>query len=140
FFQLLLEPIQALVIDGVLQACVLTLYAIAMITLQGYDAFGDGNHLFGRYEADQAAQPGISAVVSMGGAHTASYGYIKPEQHAIFHDGDQAEVLCEDVDVVGGWNGDTDLELAWQISVAVDRFFFWLAGDLLAIQPYLVVG
>src|SRR3546814_3453775 len=68
-FQLLLEPVQALVIDGVFQACMLAFLAIAMIALQGYDALGDGDHLLRRHKSDQAAQPWVGGVIAMCGAH-----------------------------------------------------------------------
>src|SRR5690606_26136062 len=53
--QSLLEPVQAPVVDGVFQAGVLTLDPVAVVALQGHHAFGGGNHLFRRHEADQAA-------------------------------------------------------------------------------------
>src|SRR3546814_15397167 len=44
-FKLRLEPVQTAMIDGVFQACMLALGAIAVVTLQGDYTFGDLNQL-----------------------------------------------------------------------------------------------
>src|SRR3546814_7920531 len=65
-FKLRLEPVQTAMIDGVFQACMLALGAIAVVTLQVDYTFGDLNQLLGRHKADQAAQTGVSGFVAVG--------------------------------------------------------------------------
>src|SRR3546814_16758 len=76
-FKLRLEPVQTAMIDGVFQACMLALGAIAVVTLQGDYTFGDLNQLLGRHKADQAAQTGVSGFVAVGCTHAAAYGHIE---------------------------------------------------------------
>src|SRR5690606_8012043 len=138
-FQLILEPLQAMMIYGVFQACVLALLAVAVVTLQGDHALGNGKQLLWLYKPYQAAQSWVGGVIAMGGAHAAADSHVETLQYAIFNNGDQAQILRKYINIVGGRNGNADLELAWQVGVTVNRLDFGLIGDFLAIQPDFMI-
>ena len=77
----------------------------------------------------------------MGRAHAAAEGDVEADQCAILDDGNEAQVIGEHVHVVGGWHGESHLELARQVGAAVDRFLFLAAaGHELLVQPDFVIG
>lgn len=60
----------------------------------------------------------------MAGAHAAADADVVAEQLAVVQDRDEAQVVGEHVHIVERRCGETDLELARQVTVAVDRLFF----------------
>src|SRR5690606_26277519 len=139
-FNLFLEPVQTVMVDGVFQAGVLALHTTAVIALQRDHRLGDADQLFGRHKAYDASQPRIGGSVAMRRAHASADRHVKALQHTVFYDGNQSKVLCEYVDIIGGRYGHADLELARQIGVAVNGFDFRVVADFFAIQPDFMIG
>ena len=81
----------------------------------------------------------------MTASHAAAHGEIVAGQRVVFHDGDQPDVVREDVEVVDGRNDEGDLEFAGQISFAVERIDEILIRgvleiELFAVDPDRVIG
>jgi hypothetical protein len=79
----------------------------------------------------------------VGHAHAAADGDVPAQDLAVAaHDGDEAQVVREHVDVVVGRDGDYGLELTRQVGTAVDGLVVdrVLAHDPLAVEPELAVG
>src|SRR5690606_9812531 len=101
---------------------------------------GDGQRLLGPAKADHIGQARIGGDLAMGDAHAATDGDIEPFELARrAGDGDEAEIVGVDVDIVARRYGDGNLELAWQVALAVERLAL-PAGDLVAIEPDFVIG
>ena len=67
----------------------------------------------------------------------------QPDDLAVLDDGDEAQIVGEDVDIVVGRDRDDGLELSRQVGLAVDRLSSSaspLVVDLLALEPDLVIG
>ena len=90
----------------------------------------------------------------MGHAHAAADGDIVTDHLVVtLEDGDVAEVVGEDIDVVARGHRDNGLELAWQVMLAVDGLLgigdlvdeWWIIGDLhllagAVVEPDFVIG
>ena len=97
----------------------------------------------GRAEAHDVGGARIGVRLAVGHAHAAADGDVPAGDLAVLvEDGDEAEIVREDVDVVRRRHRDHDLELARQVGLAVDRLDLLLlaAGDLLAVEPDLAIG
>ena len=69
-----LEPVQAAIVDRVLQARALAHDAVAEVALRGDHGFGDGDDLVGRDEADHVGQARVGLRIAVGRAHAAADG------------------------------------------------------------------
>ena len=63
------------------------------------------------------------------GAHAATDSEVEAQQLAVLDDGNEAEIVREDIDVVDGRHGDRRFELARQIGLAVERLDLGLAAQ-----------
>ncbi len=135
------EPAEPAIVDGVFQPRTLAHHAVAEIALRGHHRGRQRNDLVRRDEADHVADARIGLGIAMAGAHAAADADVVAAQFTGFDHGDEAQVLGEHIHVVHRRNGEADLELARQVAVAVDRLgFLAAAGDLLFVQPDLVIG
>ena len=88
------------------------LSAVAVVTLHEHDLLSDGLALLGRAEADDRAQARVGLLVAVRDTHTTTDRDVETLELAVVaDDGDVAEVVGEDVDVVGRRDSDGDLEL-----------------------------
>ena len=115
--QLGLEPVDAAIGDGVLEARVFAVGAIAEVALDHHHGLGHLEHLVGREEADDVREARKGLRLAVRGAEAAAHGEVEAEQLAfleafLVEDGDEAQVLREDVDVVVRRHHDGGLELA----------------------------
>ena len=95
-----------------------------------------------RHETNDRSEARIGLRVAMGSAEAAADGYIETLQLVVMRidDGNQPDVVGEDINIVVGWNGDADLEFARQVTVLVKRvFFLFFIRYLFFVQPDLVV-
>ena len=106
-------------------------------------ASDDLHHVFGAAEAHDLGDARIGVGLAMGHAHAAADGHVPAGDVAgLIRDGDVAEVVREDVDVVRRRHRHHDLEFARQIGLAVDRLDHLplAARDALAVEPDLAIG
>ncbi len=115
--QLTLEPVNAAIVDGVLEARVFALGAIAEVALDHDHGLGHLEGLLGCEEADDVANSRIGLRLAVRGAESAAHHQVETQQPALFEsfgieDGDESQVLREDVHVVMRRHHDARLELA----------------------------
>ena len=135
------EPVESAILDRVLEAGALAHFAIAEIALRGQHGLGDGEDLIRTDEAEGSGQQRVGFGIAVAGAHAAADRDIEAGQDAVLDDRDEAEIVGEDVDIVVRRHGEGDLELAWQIGLAVQRLALgFAAGNALLVEPDLVVG
>ena len=83
-----------------------------MVALHEHDLLGDGLALLGRAETDDRTETGVRLLVAVRDTHTTTDRDVETLELAVVaDDGDVAEVVGEDVDVVGRRDSDGDLEL-----------------------------
>ena len=135
-------PLQATPIDGVLQSAMMPITTITIITLHGNAIPAHIENVLLRHVADQIADLRVGARITRSGSHATAGCEIEAEQPALFHDGDQAEVLCKHIDVVVRRNGDAELELARQVGRAEQGFGIVCAIGGLGqpVDPQLPIG
>ena len=104
-FHLGLEPVQTAVVDRVLQTRVLAFAAVAVVALRRHDRLGHGDDLIRLDEAEHVAEARVGLRVAVRRAHAAADGDVEAEQHAVFDDRDEAEVVGEHVDIVARRHG-----------------------------------
>ncbi len=74
--------------------------AVAPVALDGHHLFGYRGCLVGAAEADHVSQTRKCVRLPMGHAHAAAHRDIVADNGSIFGDGDEADVVGEDVHVV----------------------------------------
>ena len=135
-----LNPVKAEIVDRVFEPRMGAHLAVAMIALNADHRVGRRQQPVLRDEADDVAEPRIGFGRLVGAAHAAADGDVIALQLAARGDGDEAEILRIDVDVVDRRNDEADLELARQILLAEERLLgFGCRHPLLAI-PDLMIG
>ena len=88
------------------------LSAVAVVALHEHDLLGNGLALLGRAEADDRAQARVGLLVAVRDSHTTADRDVETLKLAVVADnGDVAEVVGEDVDIVRRRHSDGDLEL-----------------------------
>ena len=88
------------------------LSTVAVVALHEHDLLGDGLALLGRAETDDRTETGVRLLVAVRDAHATTNRHVKAlEFTVITDDGDVAEIIGEDVDVVGRRDSDRDLKL-----------------------------
>src|ERR1700688_3551274 len=131
------------VLDRVFEAGMLAVRPVAPVALHGDDRLGDRDRVLRPAEADEIAGARIGVGLAVGHAHASADHHVEARHVAApVEDGDEAEIMGVDVDVVRGRHRDRDLEFPRQIGPAVDRLarFFLAAGGALAVGPDLAVG
>jgi len=141
FLNLPFEPLDAAVLDGVFEPGVFAVCAVTEIALGGEDSFADFIDKVGRDETQGVSKARKGLGVSMAHAKAAADGDIVAEELAVLNDGDVAEVLGVDIDIVRGREDEACLEFAREVGVAIHRFALRLtAGDEFLIEVNLVIG
>jgi len=153
FFDFSAEGVESHRFDRVLETGIGADVAVAVVTLHADNGLGHGHGLLGGAEAHDVGETGKGLFVAMGHAHAATDGDVVADDLVVFDDGDKAEVVGEDVDVIARGNGDDGLELARQVVLAVDGLFGIgdvvdlrrIVGDLdlfagAVVEPDLVIG
>ena len=135
------EPLDAAVLNRVLEAGVLAVGPVAEIALGGEDGGADLVHLVRGNEAEKISQTGEGLGVAVAHAESAANGHVVSREFPVFDDRDVTEVLGEDIDIVGGGDGEACLEFAREVGVAVHRLGFGFpSGDQFLIEEDLMVG
>ena len=138
-FEFVFEPVHSAVLDGVFEARVLAVGAVAEIALHGENFFRHFDDFFAGKVTDHVGETRIGLGVAVRHAKAAADGEIVAEEFPVFPDGDETEVLRVDVDIVARRHGEAGFEFAREISFAVDGFFLLVVGDFFAVQPDLMV-
>src|SRR5690606_29169956 len=105
----------------VFEAGVVAVLAIAVITLHEHDFLRNLDDLAGLTVAHEIACAGIGILAAVKHAATTAKGDIVTDDLVIFHDGDKAKVVGEDIDVVMWRDGDGNLKLTREIGGPVKR-------------------
>ena len=130
------KRVQAKFFDRVLEPRMLARGTVAMVALRGEYRFGDDEQLLRGDETDQMPEQGIGAGVTVAGTHAATNADVESCELAVLDDGDEAEIMGEHVDIVVRWHGKGDLELAWQVGLAIQGLAFRFGpGEGHLIQP-----
>ena len=95
-----------------------------MIALHRHDFLSDVHHVLGQTEPNDIARPRVSFWLTMGHAHAATRDHVIADDRRAVPDRDEAQVLCEDIDIVVRRQCDANLEFARHIGPAIDRFIF----------------
>lgn len=131
-----------------------------MIPLHEHYLLGDMLPLFRCTKADEAAKTRVGLLVSVCNPHPTSNGNIESFEVAVLtNDGDEANIIGKDVDIVSWWNRDCDFELGRivrnekmrlcdnnylprKIEFAIVRFNILegLASDQFFVQPDFMIG
>mmetsp|Transcript_26431 Transcript_26431/g.71694 ORF Transcript_26431/g.71694 Transcript_26431/m.71694 type:complete len:299 (-) Transcript_26431:1243-2139(-) len=120
-FHLLPVEVRAVVLHCVLDAGVLAVRAVAKVTLHRQTSLA---HILGvRWlaEANDVRKPWERLLVVVREAKTAANSDVEAQELAALDDGDEANAVCEHVDVVGGRNCHSNLELSRKVGQAVER-------------------
>ena len=140
-FHLGSEPVDAAILDGVLQARMLAVGAVAEVALCCQHGLADGIHFVRGYESQDICETGESLRVAMTHSQSPADGHIVAEEFPVLGNRDEAEILGEDVDIVGGRNGEAGLEFAREIRFTIHRFALGFpSGDEFLVEVDLVVG
>ena len=119
-----LEPVDAMRFDRVFESRMLAHNAVAEVALRGDHGFRCCQQLNGRNKPDHIGEPRKRRGIAMRAAHAAANAKVESDQLAVFDDGDEAEVLRKNIDVVQRRHRDRCLEFSRQIGWPVDRFAF----------------
>ena len=117
-----------------------TLDAIAEVALHRHHRVHRRDQLLDRNEADHVGETRIGLRRLIGAAHAAADRDVEALQLAARHDGDKAEILRIDVDVVARRNDEADLELAGHVGAPVERLLRLLALAASRAVPDFVIG
>ena len=120
----------------------LALRAVAVVALHGDDLLRDIDDLVHPAKSKDVRETGEGLHLIVRHSHATADRDVEADKVArIVRDGDEAEVVGEDIDVVGGRDGDDGLEFPGEVGLSVDRLLLGLAaGDHRVVDPYLVVG
>jgi hypothetical protein len=127
-------------LDGVLEPGLTALEAIAEVALGGDHGLGDRQCPVRLHEAEDVGQSREGRGVPVGRAHPAAGRDVEADQAFAVGDGDEAQVVGIDVDIVVRRHRNGGLELPRQIGRAVDGLEILAAAHLLAVEPDLVIG
>src|SRR5699024_7789381 len=100
FGDLIIDPVETAVVDGVFEPGVLAVGAIAIIALDGCQRFADIEDLVDRRIADDRGQPWIGFRLPIGRTHAATNSNIEAYNAAVFGDGDQTDIITEYVTII----------------------------------------
>ena len=136
------EPVEAPLVDHVLQAGPVAVLAVAEVAVDGDDGLDDVGQVVGRGPHERRGQAGVGVVLPGVALAEAAADEHDVAGDAVACDGHEADVVGVDVDAVVAGEGEPDLELAGQVGLAVERLDLGhLGGDrLVAVDPQLVVG
>lgn len=96
-----LEPLDATVVDGVLQTGVLAVHTVTEIALDEHDLLTGLDGLLGGDEADDIGDAGVGLLVTVGHTHASSDGHVETGKRAVLvGDGDEAQVMGVNIDIV----------------------------------------
>jgi hypothetical protein len=88
------------------------LNTISIVPLGQHDFLGHNWALLDGTEANNISCARVRFFVTVGHAHTTTDSDIEPSQLAILvDDSDEAQVVCEDINIVGGRHGNCNFEL-----------------------------
>lgn len=83
-----------------------------MISLDEHNLLGDVFALLDGAESDNATSTRISFLVPVGDTHATTDGNVEAFKLSMrADDSNEAEIISEDVHIVGRWDSDSDLEL-----------------------------
>mmetsp|Transcript_9523 Transcript_9523/g.23919 ORF Transcript_9523/g.23919 Transcript_9523/m.23919 type:complete len:524 (+) Transcript_9523:264-1835(+) len=128
------ELIDAHAVDGVLEAGVCAVLAVAVIALGGDDRLHEVEELVRADEAQMIGCASKSGLLLVGATQTASDGDVEAFEHAGgAGDDDDADVLDVDIDGVVAGDCDSHLELSGQVNVAVNGLDVILENGSVAV-------
>ena len=89
-----------------------SLSTVAIVPLDKHDLLGDIDALLDSAEAEDGACPRVCLLVTVGDTHTSAGSDIEASELAVLvDDGDEADVVCEDINIVVWRNSYSDFEL-----------------------------
>ena len=138
------EPDDAAVLDGVFEAGVLAVGAVAVVALHEHDFLGDVHGLGDGAVTEEVGDTGEGFGLVVRHAEATADGDVEAGEFLAggVGDGDEAEVVRVNVHVVARRDGDDGLEFAREIGGTVERLGLGLAtgNERVAADPDFVVG
>lgn len=104
------------------------LCTVAVIPLDEHDLLCHETALFNGAKAEDISEPRIGLLVAVCNTHTTSYSHVEPSKFTLgVHDGDETEVIGENIYIVRGWHSNSNFELVRMRTIL----------DSLQKRPYL---
>src|SRR5690606_28276628 len=117
--QLLNKPIQAPLVNGVLQPGVSSINTVSIISLDGDYCFGNFNNSISRHKTNYISQSGVSVNLAKGTAQSTAYTYIKTHQLIVYFYGNKAQVIGKNINIVFWGYGKSNFKFSGQIGCVV---------------------
>ena len=95
--------------------------AVAEIAMNCENSFRDFHNFVGRKKSDDIRKARISLRVAVTAAKPAADAQVVADKLVVLDDGDEAEAVREQIQIVHRRNDKCDFEFAWQIRFAVKR-------------------
>ena len=90
------------------------LSTVTVVPLDKHNLLSNFDALRDRAEPENVANSRIRLLVPVGDTHTSSGGDVEAGKVTVLvNDGDEADVVCEDIDIVVWWDCDCNLVLHW---------------------------
>src|SRR5690606_28437834 len=137
--QLVCKPLDATILDGVLEARMRPVFAIAIISLNAHRVLRDSHDIFRATKTRHITQARESRRDFVCHSHAAADENVEAFEASFVHDGHEAEIVREHIHIILRWNGKRDLELARQVCSAVERLFLCVAGTRRLLQEDLSI-
>ena len=135
------EPLDTAILNRVLEARVLAVGTVAEITLGGENSRADLVHLVCRNKTEEVSKAREGLRIAVTHAEAASDGHIVSDEFSILDDRDIAEILREDIDVIGRGDCEAGLEFAWEIGVTIHRLNLGFAtSNEFLVKVDLMIG
>ena len=89
-----------------------SLLTIAVVSLHNHDLLSDGDTLLDSAETEDAAQARVGLLVTVSYAHTATGRDVEASKVTVLvDDGDEADVVGEEIDIILRWDSDSNFIL-----------------------------
>ena len=141
FLHLGAEPFDAAILNRVFEPGVFAVGAVPVVPLGDEDCLADLIHLVGRDEAEHIGEAWEGFRVAVAHAESAADSHIITSELAVLRNGDESEILREDIDIVRGRDGEAGFEFAREVGIPVHRLNLGLSsGNEFLIEIDLMIG
>lgn len=122
---------------------ILSVGSVTVVSLSQHDGLGNLVTLVLVDVTKNISQSGVCLFVRVGDTHTTTGRNVVSDEVALGVDnGDESNIVGEDIDGIVWWDSDGHLEFTWQVGWAVEwlKVLDGITCDLLFVEPDLVVG
>lgn len=125
---------------------VLSVLSVTVVPLDQHDALSNLLTVLRSDETNDITQTRVGLLVTVGNTHTTTNADIVTNDFVVFNDGNETNIIGEDVNSVVRRDSDGDLEFTRQVVRTVERLAVGIerlnsvTRDLLLVKPDFVVG